>query len=80
MRFIFNLNSVTTMTKTKRNLFTGLRKMLYNFNDLKVFVPQNPIQQETFNANDLPITNRKSPSFVVDWELPKMEIREVDRS
>ena len=68
------------MAKTKNNLSAAIQKIFYTRNDSHVFVPQNSTHNKTCNPNDPPWANRETSSFIVDWQLPGMAMRDIDKS
>ena len=66
------------MNKNQNDLSAVTRNSLYNSNNYRELGPQNFMPKKPCNPYDLPMLHNKTYSFIVEWQLPKMEDHDAE--
>lgn len=67
------------MTTTQNDLFAITQKNLYHLKDSPFFVTPDYSHKKTCHLHAHPMQESETRSFIVVWQLPKMENQDVDK-
>lgn len=68
------------MNKQKNNLFPITPNGVFPGKSSRIFVPFSSTYKKTCPPNDPPRPNGETSLFIVDWQLPMNEMRDIDKS
>lgn len=67
------------MISTQNDFIAYTKKNLYHFKDPQLLAPQDSAHNKNINPQAHPMPDGESSSFIVAWQLPKMENCDADR-
>lgn len=67
------------MNQSQKVLFESAQNNIYIQEDLQIPWPQNYIHKYQFNLHDSLMSYCKTGTFITDWQLPDLEIQDIDK-